>query len=145
MIHRDLKPENILITNQAEIKIADFGTARLTGGPRLTEAGNVLGTVDYLCPEYMETDQLDERADIYAVGVIGYELMCGVIPFKSENLAEVFRNKKFRDPEPVEVLRPGCPRALAAIIARALKRLPEQRYQTATEMLEHLDEVNDFV
>lgn len=145
VIHRDLKPENILISNSAEIKIADFGTARLTGGPRLTEAGNVLGTVDYLCPEYMETEALDERADLYALGVIGYELVSGLIPFRSDSLVEMFRNKKFRDPQPIEDLRPGCPRSLATILSRALKRSPNERYQSAAEFLADLDNVQDFV
>ncbi len=145
VIHRDLKPENILLSRTGHAKIADFGTARLTGGPKLTETGNVVGTLDYLCPEYLAHDTLDERADIYALGVIGYEMLTGEIPFRSDNLVDMLFAKKNREAEPVERLRTGCPRSLARIVMRALRRDPELRQQNASELLKELRAIEDYL
>ena len=81
VIHRDLKPENILITNKGEVKITDFGVARLNNSPRLTAHGGVVGTMNYVSPEYLLSSQLDSRSDIYAIGIMGYEMLIGEPPF----------------------------------------------------------------
>ena len=86
IIHRDLKPENILLTKSGDVKIADFGIARTERGPRLTEHGGVVGTIDYVSPEYMLNSQVDYRSDIYAMGVLAFEMITGVTPIREETV-----------------------------------------------------------
>jgi len=140
IIHRDLKPENILLTEDGEVKIVDFGIARLDGGiPRnLTANGGVIGTIDYVAPEYLMSSQIDARADIYAVGVLGYEMITGESPFSGDTIYEtLWKRVEFSAPPPSE-RRPECPAALDAIIKKALAIKPENRFQTALDMLTEL-------
>ncbi|MCB0322637.1 MAG: serine/threonine protein kinase [Bdellovibrionales bacterium] len=139
IIHRDLKPENILITSQGDIKITDFGIARTGTGPKLTEHGGVVGTIDYVSPEYLERGQVDRRSDIYALGVLAYEMITSVSPFKGKSVIETMTMRLRTDPEPPHHLRLDCPVALSTIILKAMARDPEERYQQAREMLEDLD------
>lgn len=134
VIHRDLKPENILLPAQNMIKIGDFGTARILGGPRITHHGEVLGTVYYVSPEYVESGQLDERSDVYALGVIGYELVSGRLPFAGGSFTEIMNRKLHSEPIFLTDLRNDCPPELGAILAKALERDPKYRYQDAREM-----------
>jgi eukaryotic-like serine/threonine-protein kinase len=86
IIHRDLKPENILISNDGRIKITDFGIARTDRGPKLTEHGGVVGSIHYVSPEYMIHSQCDWRSDIYAIGILAYEMITGDAPFRGESV-----------------------------------------------------------
>lgn len=142
IIHRDLKPENILLTTQGDVKITDFGIARTGTGPKLTEHGSVVGTIDYVSPEYLERGEVDSRSDIYALGVIAYEMITHEAPFKGKSLIEAMTLRLRTDPTPPIALRPDCPPALSDIVMRALARDPEQRYQTARDMLEALGSLN---
>lgn len=140
IVHRDLKPENILLTDDGEVKIADFGIARLdVGAPRnLTENGGVIGTIDYVAPEYLMSSQIDARADIYAVGVLGYEMITGESPFRGDTIYEtLWKRVEFPAPPPSEK-RPECSFALDSIIKKALAVKPEDRYQTAQDMYDEL-------
>jgi serine/threonine protein kinase len=138
IIHRDLKPENILLTGQGEIKITDFGIARTNAGPRLTEHGGVVGTIDYVSPEYLDQGQVDRRSDIYALGVIAYEMVTGVAPFEGKSVVETMTLRLRTDPKPPHQIRLDCPIELSSIILRALAREPSERYQQADEMLSDL-------
>lgn len=141
IVHRDLKPENILLTNDGSVKIADFGIARKTGGPKLTEHGGVVGTLEYVSPEYMLRSQVDWRSDIYALGVLAYELITGEAPFKGDSAYASISKRLQTDPEAPSRYRAECPAGLDQIVLRALHRDPEERYQSAVEMFYDLQRV----
>jgi serine/threonine protein kinase len=134
IVHRDLKPENILLTKDGQVKIADFGIARTGHGPKLTEHGGVVGTIDYVSPEYMLNSQVDWRSDIYAIGILGYEMLTGESPFRGDSVYATMTKRLKSDPKPPSALRSECPRGLDAIVLRAMERDPEKRYQSAAEM-----------
>lgn len=132
IVHRDLKPENILLTRDGTVKIADFGIVRMHEGKRLTEAGGVVGTIAYMSPEYMLRSESDWRSDIYAIGVLGYEMVTGQPPFEGASAMECLRARLQSEPAPPSVRVP-CPPALDKILLRALAREPAERYQSAGE------------
>ncbi len=139
IVHRDLKPENILLTKEGDVKIADFGIARTGNGPRLTEHGGVVGTIDYVSPEYMLNSQVDWRSDIYAMGILAYEMITGESPFRGGDSVYATMTKRLKtDPKPPSSLRPECPRKLDEIVLRAMARDPEARYQSAIEIFTDL-------
>lgn len=141
IVHRDLKPENILITNEGNIKIADFGIARNRNGPKLTEHGGVVGTIEYVAPEYMLRSQVDWRSDIYALGILAYEMVTGQPPFTGDSAYASISKRLQTDPEPPSKHRHECPPQVDAIILKALVRDPEERYQSAMEMFGDLQKV----
>lgn len=138
IIHRDLRPENIFRSSNGVIKIADFGTARVESRSH-TSNGDFIGTIDYVSPEYLAHGELDSRADIYALGLIAYELVsgCTAFPEGSSPIDSVVR-RLTADPRPLGDFCPNCPKDLEDIISRALKRNPEERYQTARELYNDL-------
>lgn len=138
IVHRDLKPENILLTRDGDVKIADFGIARTGHGPKLTEHGGVVGTIDYVSPEYMLNSQVDWRSDIYAIGILGYEMLTGESPFRGDSVYATMTKRLKTDPEPPSRQRGDCPQELDYIISRAMQRDPEARYQSTAEMFNDL-------
>lgn len=145
IIHRDLKPENVLLTSQAQVKICDFGTARMEGGAALTKKGSVVGTVNYLSPEYIQNGTFDFRSDIYSLGVIAYELISGKLPFRADSVIETMNLKLAHDPDPLEVLVPECPTLLAEMVNKAMARNPEKRFQSAGEFLTKLKAIRPTI
>jgi serine/threonine-protein kinase len=150
IVHRDLKPENILVTPDDQLKIADFGTALLTGARRLTwkHLSESLGTPDYMSPEQVQGERGDARSDIYAWGVMMYEFLTGWLPFEGDNWMAVMAGKLQKTPRPVRHYRPDVPPALEAVVLHAMRRFPEHRYANAEEIvedLEHLDTLPDGV
>lgn len=141
IVHRDLKPENILLTSEGNVKIADFGIARNRHGPKLTEHGGVVGTIDYVAPEYMLKSQVDWRSDIYALGILAYEMVAGESPFKGDSVYATMTKRLKTDPDPPSKLRPECPAELDRIILKAMQREPESRYQAAIEMFADLQKL----
>lgn len=141
IIHRDLKPENILLSKEGVVKISDFGVARLRGSITLTQAGAMVGTPKYVSPEYVETGECDHRGDIYAIGVIGYELLSGVSPFKAESKVSLMLERFSIKVDELRELVPGCPEVLLRVIERCLKVSVNERYQTAQELWSDLDRV----
>jgi serine/threonine-protein kinase len=147
IVHRDLKPENILVSTDGEVKIVDFGTAMLEGARRLTFRGMTdgVGTPDYMSPEQIQGERGDRRSDIYAWGVIAYEMLAGRVPFDGDNWLAVMAGHLKRTPERIRALRPEVSPALEAVVLKAMRRLPKNRYQTADDLvadLARLDELN---
>ena len=147
IVHRDLKPENVLVTGDRRLKIADFGTAMLEGARRLTwkHLSESLGTPDYMSPEQIQGERGDSRSDVYAWGVMMYELLTGKVPFGGDNWMAVMAGHLGEHPTPIANLRPDVPPALAAVVTHAMRRRAANRYQTMDEVvhdLDHLDEVD---
>ena len=146
IIHRDLKPDNILLTTyrgQTDfVKVLDFGIAKVKetdGVPeqQLTQAGVVYGTPEYLSPEQAQALELDQRTDLYSLGVILYEMMTGVVPFKANTAVQILMNHVHTEPRPPSQHRPVDPQ-MEKIILKALAKDPNKRYRDAAEFLEAL-------
>ena len=142
IIHRDIKPQNVLIDHRGEVKLMDFGIARLTEGPEaMTQAGLIVGTPHYMSPEQVQGKQLDPRSDVYAIGVLLYEMLVGRRPFESTSLTGVLAAHITEAPkQPIE-MRPEVGREINAIIMRCLSKDPKERYANAGELLHDLDQV----
>lgn len=139
IVHRDLKPENILLTKDGIVKIADFGIARTGYGPKLTEHGGVVGTIDYVSPEYMLNSQVDWRSDIYAMGVLAFEMLTGRLPFKADSVYAAMTQRLKTDPPAPSTFNPDCTPELDRIVLKALSRDVETRFQSAAEMFMSLE------
>ncbi len=138
--HRDLKPQNILVDGDGQAFIADFGISRsLDAGSTMTETGAVLGTVDYMSPEQARGETPDHRGDIYALGIIMYEVLTGTLPFRSDNPLSVMVKRTHEDAPAVRRVRPDIPAWLEAIVARAMERDPAARYQSAAALRRDLE------
>src|SRR4029079_5475013 len=128
VLHRDLKPDNVLLDSEGRPKIADFGIARLAAATAITRTGEVLGTPQYLAPEQMSGDVVDERADVYALGVILYQSLTGIQPTGGTTPSEIVSRRLRLDPRPPSRLVAIAP-ALNALVVRALARDPARRIQ----------------
>ncbi|MGH2723569.1 MAG: protein kinase domain-containing protein [Actinomycetota bacterium] len=135
VVHRDVKPSNILVGDGRFVKVTDFGIAKAAfAGGDLTTTGSLLGTARYLAPEQVAGGDVDARADLYAAGVVLYELLTGRAPFEGETHLATATMRLTRDPVPPGALRSGIPRDLEQVVLRALARDPDRRYQSAEEM-----------
>jgi len=146
VVHRDLKPENIMVDGDDNIKIIDFGIAGNEGSRRLTFANlsNVMGTPDYISPEQVKGKRGDGRSDIYATGVMLYEMLTGKVPFTGNNAFKIMNDRLLNNPVPPREVDASISPQLQEIIYRALERDPKNRYATAREFakdLEHQDQV----
>jgi serine/threonine protein kinase len=145
-VHRDLKPENVVVNSDDETKLIDFGIAGQSGARRLTfgKFSQVLGTPDYISPEQVKGKRGDARSDVYAMGVMLYEMLTGQVPFSGNTPLVIMNHRLVSDPLPIRELDPGISPALEQIVRRALERDPKDRYSSARELaydLEHQDEV----
>ena len=146
IVHRDLKPENIMVDAEDRIKIIDFGIAGQTGARRLTFAklSQVMGTPDYISPEQVKGKRGDARSDIYALGVMLYEMLTGRAPFQGPNPFAIMNDRLLNNPVPPREIEPAISPQLQEIVYRALERDPKNRYANAREFaadLEHQDRV----
>lgn len=146
VFHRDIKPENIMILDNGDIKIIDFGIALLQGARRVTWRGlsGTVGTPDYMSPEQLRGERGSAASDIYAVGVVLYEMLCGRTPFEDENIFAAMNQRISRDPPSILQFNPHISPALATVVMRAIRRDPEKRYKDIKDLqrdLENLDEV----
>ena len=133
IVHRDLKPANILVTSDGTAKVTDFGVAHLEAMTQLTRTGEVLGTPRYIAPEQL-SGRVDARTDVYALGVVLYELATGRPPFDGETTAAIVRKHLRERPTAPRVLRPDLSPSLEAVILRALEKDPARRFARAAEM-----------
>lgn len=140
IVHRDIKPENIMLARTGEVKVADFGLARIGGdqGLNLTQVGMTMGTPLYMAPEQVEGRALDVRADIYSLGVTCYHMLTGRPPFTGETALAVAVQHLNVAPEPLSVARPDVPPALAAIVEKMMGKKPEDRFASPRELLQAL-------
>jgi eukaryotic-like serine/threonine-protein kinase len=138
LVHRDIKPANVLVQPDGRAKVTDFGIAKAAGGDDLTRTGTVVGTARYLAPEQVNGQSVDGRADVYALGLILYEMLAGRAPFGGDNDMATAVARLTSTPEPVRVARPDVPRPLEDVVARSLARDPDYRYQSAQAFKEAL-------
>jgi len=146
IVHRDLKPENIMVDENDNIKLIDFGIALKEDARRLTfvNVSNMLGTPDYISPEQVQGNRGDQRSDIYALGIMLYEMLTGTVPFVGPNPLAVMNERMLHEPRAPRELNPDISPELQEILYRALERNPRHRYATAHEMiwdLEHQEQV----
>jgi serine/threonine-protein kinase len=137
VVHRDIKPANIMLTPHRDVKIMDFGLAPIPTGSR-TQACTVLGAPKYMAPEQVAGQATDGRTDIFALGVVLYEMLTGVTPFNGDNLSAIMYKILHEDPAPPSTVNLGVPPVFDRIISRALAKRPEDRYQTAREFARDL-------
>jgi serine/threonine protein kinase len=138
IIHRDLKSNNIKITPAGEVKILDFGIAKASHTPRVTKIGAVVGTADNLAPEQIEGQEADPRSDVWALGVLMYEMMTGQLPFQAKTLPELYGKICSAQYTPASTRNPAVSAALDRILQKCLRKDPKQRYGNASELHDEL-------
>ena len=131
VIHRDLKPANLLMTTEGDVKLSDFGIARLFGNTRLTSDGGVLGTAEYMAPEQADGRTVTDRCDQYSLGGVMYTLLAGRPPFRAATLVEMLQMQRFAQPEPLARFAPHTPNELARIVHQLLEKDPQKRFPNA--------------
>ena len=140
VFHRDIKPENIMMLDDGSIKIIDFGVALLEGARRVTWRGlsGTVGTPDYMAPEQLKGERGTASSDIYAVGAMLYEMLCGHPPFEGENIFAIMNQHISQDPPSILKCNPHISPALATVVMHAIRRDPEKRYKSMADMLRDL-------
>ena len=131
IIHRDIKPGNMMLTENGLLKVLDFGIARALGSARMTRAGNLIGTIEYMSPEQVRGMETDARSDIYSLGMVLYELLTGRVPFASNSEYELMKAQVEQLPPPPREFVPGIPEEVEWAILCATEKDPENRFQTA--------------
>src|SRR3989442_11956542 len=133
IVHRDIKPHNVVVGPDGRLKVTDFGIAR-SGASQMTEAGSIIGTAQYLSPEQARGAPVDQRSDLYSIGIVLYEMLTGSVPFTGDTPLEIAMKHLSATPEPPSEKRPEVPHELDSIVLRALAKIPDDRYQSAEEM-----------
>jgi serine/threonine-protein kinase len=134
VVHRDVKPGNLLRSHEGVVKLADFGIAKAAEDSEITKAGSVLGTAAYLSPEQARGEKAGPPADLYALGVVSYQLLTNRLPYEAASLTDLARMQEASPPLSPSDVNPDVPRALGEAVMRALHPLPEGRYEGALEM-----------
>jgi serine/threonine-protein kinase len=131
IVHRDIKPANMMLTDKGALKVLDFGIARILGTARMTKAGHLIGTIEYMAPEQVKGLETDARSDIYSLGMLLYEMLTGRVPFDIQNEFELMKAQIEQMPVPPRQINPGIPPEVEGAIMRAIAKDPIERYQTA--------------
>lgn len=141
IVHRDIKPQNIILLSNGNIKVADFGIARFSRSETRTLTDTAIGSVHYISPEQAKGEFTDEKADIYSVGVVLYEMLAGKVPFEAESAVSVALMQLQNNAKRLTEINPDIPLGLEQICIHAMEKDPKDRYQSATEMLLDVEEV----
>jgi serine/threonine protein kinase len=142
ILHRDVKPANVRVLHDDRIKILDFGIAKLSGAEtQLTRSGRILGTAGYLSPEQIRGEAVDARSDVFAFGVLAYELLCYVHPFPGTTISELLHQVVRTEAQPLASLCPACPPEITAMVTRCMEKDPGRRYDGFPEAAEALASV----
>ena len=141
IVHRDIKPQNIILLPNGNIKVTDFGIARFSRSDTKTLTEQAIGSVHYIAPEQAKGEVTDEKADIYSIGVVLYEMLAGKVPFDSENAVSVALMQVQANAQKLTQINPDIPKGIEQICVHAMQKNPRDRYQTATEMLLDIEEV----
>lgn len=145
LIHRDIKPENMLLTPRGGLKIADFGLAKLPHSPSDTQEGTTVGTPLYMSPEQVQNRPVDHRSDLYSLGGTFYHMLSGMPPFQEENLVTLAIKHVKEPPVSLAVHRPDLPEGLVKIVMKLLEKKPENRYQSAEQLLRDLGALRESI
>ena len=139
VVHRDLKPQNAMVDKDGRVYVMDFGIARSLETPGMTQTGALMGTPEYMSPEQAKGEKVDARSDLFALGIIFYEMLTGISPFKAETaMAMMFKRTQERA-TPLAQLNLGVPGAISDIVSKCLEIKPEERYQSAREIINDLE------
>jgi serine/threonine-protein kinase len=141
IVHRDIKPQNIILLSTGNIKVTDFGIARFSRSDTKTLTEQAIGSVHYIAPEQAKGEFTDEKADIYSLGVVLYEMLAGTVPFEADSAVSVALMQLQADAKKLTDINPDIPIGLEQICVHAMQKNPIDRYQTATEMLLDIEDV----
>jgi eukaryotic-like serine/threonine-protein kinase len=141
VVHRDIKPSNILLTQDGDVRIVDFGIA-LVADSDVSRLEGVAGSPAYMSPEQVQGLELDARSDLYSLGAVMYEMLCGQRPFRAGALGKLLRQVVQSEPESLRLIRPEIPEELEEVVKRALQKEPNNRYRTGTEFAAELTRVH---
>jgi len=135
IVHRDIKAENIMVNTKNQVKVMDFGLAKLKGSLKSTKTSSTVGTLAYMAPEQIQSGEVDARSDIFSFGVVLYEMLAGHLPFRGEHEAAMMYSILNEEPASLQTYLPDAPSELLHTVNRALEKNPEERYQTVHDML----------
>jgi serine/threonine protein kinase, bacterial len=141
LVHRDIKPENVLISDEGDVKIADFGLVRAVAEAKITSTSVILGTAAYLSPEQVSTGDAGPRSDVYSVGILAYELLTGVTPFTGDSALAIAYQRIDNDVSPPSRMIAGVPAQFDELVLRAAAREPSDRYADAQDMAAELEAI----
>lgn len=143
IVHRDIKPDNVMITRQGQVKVMDFGLARLMGSSHVTSPGSLIGTFAYMSPEQIDEQEVDARSDIFSFGTLMYQMATGELPFRGKTVAELLSSITRKHPEPPMKLRRDISPEFDRIIMKALQKDRSRRYQSISDLLSDLQHLRE--
>ena len=141
IIHRDVSPQNVLLSFEGAVKLADFGVAKAKGASKTTTVGLIKGKVGYMSPEQVMGESVDARSDLFALGIVLYELVTGKAPFSGRSMRAILDAVTCAEAPPLPSTQGDCPKDFDPVLAQALQKRPEKRFQTAAQMLAALEKL----